>query len=174
MVAVPSRSLEGSAMEPMKESSNVTRLPGAEDIRLREPPHNFEAEQALLGAILINNAAYQRVAEFLRPEHFADPLHGKLYDSFSKLIERGQIVSAVTLKTYVEQDEDMKAAGGATYLARLAAASVHVINAGDFGRAVHDLYLRRQLIDVGGTMVNGAFGSDVEDTAVAQIETAEK
>jgi hypothetical protein len=54
-------------MEPMKESSNVTRLPGAEDIRLREPPHNFEAEQALLGAILINNAAYQRVAEFLRP-----------------------------------------------------------------------------------------------------------
>ena len=60
-------------MEPLKDSSNVTRLPGAEDIRLREPPHNFEAEQALLGAILVNNAAYQRVAEFLRPEHFADP-----------------------------------------------------------------------------------------------------
>ena len=110
-------------MEPLKETSNVTRLPGAEDARLREPPHNFEAEQALLGAILVNNAAYQRVAEFLRPEHFADPLHGKLFDSIGKLIERGQVVSAVTLKTYVEQDEDMKAVGGATYLARLAAAS---------------------------------------------------
>src|SRR5258707_2182095 len=161
-------------MEPMKDSSNVTRLPGAEDIRLREPPHNFEAEQALLGAILVNNAAYQRVAEFLRPEHFADPLHGKLFDSLSKLIERGQVVSAVTLKTYVEQDEAMKAAGGAAYLARLAAASVHVINAGDFGRAVHDLYLRRQLIDVGKNMVNDAFGSDVEDMALQQIEVAEK
>ena len=57
-------------MEPLKDSSNVTRLPGAEDIRLREPPHNFEAEQALLGAILVNNAAYQRVAEFLRPGAF--------------------------------------------------------------------------------------------------------
>jgi len=161
-------------MEPLKETSNVTRLPGAEDARLREPPHNFEAEQALLGAILVNNAAYQRVAEFLRPEHFADPLHGKLFDSIGKLIERGQVVSAVTLKTYVEQDEDMKAVGGATYLARLAAASVHVINAGDFGRAVHDLYLRRQLIDVGGSMVNEAFGSDVDETALQQIEVAEK
>src|SRR6266478_2468922 len=123
-------------MEPLKESNNVMRLPGAEDARLREPPHNFEAEQALLGAILVNNSAYQRVAEFLRPEHFADPLHGKLYDSLGKLIERGQVVSAVTLKTYVEQDEDMKAAGGgAAYLARLAAASVHVIDASAFGRA---------------------------------------
>jgi replicative DNA helicase len=162
-------------MEPMKDSSNVTRLPGAEDIRLREPPHNFEAEQALLGAILVNNAAYQRVAEFLRPEHFADPLHGKLFDSLSRLIERGQVVSAVTLKTYVEQDEDMKAVGGgAAYLARLAAASVHVIDASAFGRAVHDLYLRRQLIDLGEGVVNGAFGSDVEETALSQIEVAEK
>src|SRR5262249_28061695 len=161
-------------MEPMKESSNVTRLPGAEDIHLREPPHNFEAEQALLGAILINNAAYQRVAEFLRPEHFADPLHGKIYDSLSRLIERGQVVSAITLKTYFEQDEDMKTAGGATYLARLAATYDHLIDAGAFGRTVLDLYLRRQLIDLGEGVVNGAFGGDVEETALSQIEVAEK
>src|SRR5260370_3488845 len=124
-------------MEPMTASSNVTRLPGAEDIRLREPPHNFEAEQALLGAILVNNAAYQRVAEFLRPAHFADPLHGKLFDSLSRLIERGQVVSAVTLKTYVEQHEDMKAAGaGSTSLARLAPSSLHVSGAARLDRAV--------------------------------------
>src|SRR5882672_12794825 len=116
-------------MEPKKENPNVFTLPGVEPQPPREPPHNFEAEQALLGAILVNNAAYQRVAEFLRPEHFADPLHGKVFDSLSRLIERGQVVSAITLKTYVEQDEDMKAVGGgATYLARLAAASVHVID----------------------------------------------
>jgi replicative DNA helicase len=161
-------------MEPLKETSNVTRLPGAEDVRLREPPHNFEAEQALLGAILVNNAAYQRVAEFLKPEHFADPLHGKLFDSLTRLIERGQVVSAITLKTYVENDEDMKAVGGPAYLAQLASQSVHVIDAGAFGRAVHDLYLRRQLIDLGGEVVNGAFAGDVEETALQQIETAEK
>src|SRR3979490_1297339 len=100
-------------MEPMKDSSNAPRLPGAEATRLREPPHNFEAEQALLGSILVNNAAYHRVAEFLKGEHFADPLHGKLFDSLARLIERGQIVSAITLKTYVEHDEEMKQAGGA-------------------------------------------------------------
>ena len=162
-------------MEPLKDTTNVMRLPGAEEPRLREPPHNFEAEQALLGAILVNNAAYQRVAEFLRPEHFADPLHGKLYDSLSRLIERGQVVSAVTLKTYVEQDEAIKSVGGAAlYLARLAAASVHVIDAAAVGRAVHDLYLRRQLVDLGEQVVIGAFGGDVDETALHQIETAEK
>ncbi len=161
-------------MEPRKDTSNVTRLPAAEDVRLREPPHNFEAEQALLGAILVNNAAYQRVAEFLRPEYFADPLHGKLFDTLSRLIERGQVVSAVTLKTYIEQDESMKEVGGAAYLARLAAASVHVIDAGAFGRIIHDLYLRRQLIDLGGEVVNGAFSGDVEESAIQQIEVAEK
>src|SRR6185503_18131834 len=99
-------------MEPLKETSNVTRLPGVEDVRLREPPHNFEAEQALLGAILVNNAAYQRVAEFLRPEHFADPLHGKLFASIGRLIDLGQIVSPVTLKSYAEGDEDLRKVGG--------------------------------------------------------------
>ena len=140
----------------------------------REPPANLDAEQALLDAILVNNAVHERVAEFLRPEHFADPLHGKLFDSLSKLIERGQVVSAITLKTYVEQDEEIKAAGGAAYLARLAAASVHVVDALSFGRTVHDLYLRRQLIEIGETTVNEAFGGDVEETALQQIEEAEK
>jgi len=161
-------------MEPLEKTDNVTRLPGAEDIRLREPPHNFEAEQALLGAILVNNAAYQRVAEFLRPEHFADPLHGKLFDSLARLIERGQVVSAVTLKTYIEQHEEFKAVGGAAYLARLAGASVHVVDAAAFGKAVHDLYLRRQLIDLGEGVVNDAFASEIDETALTQIEVAEK
>src|ERR1700761_3366131 len=124
---------------------------------VREPPHNFEAEQALLGSILVNNAAYHRVGEFLRGEHFADPLHGKLFDALARLIERGQVVSAVTLKTYIEHDEEMATAGGSTYVARLAAASVHVVNAGEFGRLIHDLFLLRQLIDLGQDVVNTAF-----------------
>src|SRR5260370_20390264 len=116
-------------MEPLKEnSSNVTHLPGAEkDVRYREPPHNFDAEQPLLGALLVNTAAYQRVSDFLRPAHFSDALHQKIYDTIAKVIERGQVVSAITLKTYFEHDEAMAAAGGPIYLARLTAASVHVV-----------------------------------------------
>lgn len=124
--------------------------------------------------MLMNNAAYHRVAEFLRGEHFADPLHGKLFDSIARLIERGQLVSAITLKTYVEQDESMKEVGGAAYLAKLAAASVHVIDAGEFGRQVHDLYLLRELITLGQDVVNGAFKPTLEETALEQIEVAEK
>ena len=141
---------------------------------VREPPHNFEAEQALLGSILVNNAAYHRVSDYLKPEHFADPLHSKLFDSFARLIERGQLVTAITLKAYLEHDELLKEVGGTAYIAKLAAASVHVIDAGEFGHLIHDLYLLRQLITLGQDVVNSAFKPTLEETAKDQIEIAEK
>jgi replicative DNA helicase len=141
---------------------------------VREEPQNLEAEQALLGSILVNNAAYHRISEFLKGEHFANALHGKLYDALARLIEKGQVVSVITLKTYLEQDEAMKEAGGAAFLAGLAAASVHVIDAEQFGRVIHDLYLRRQLIALGHDVVNGAFKPTLEESAMEQIEIAEK
>jgi replicative DNA helicase len=161
-------------MEPKKETSNVTRLPGVDEKLFREPPHNFEAEQALLGSLLVNNTAYHRISEFLKGEHFADPLHGKIYDTIEKLIERSQVASAITLKTYFENDEDMREAGGTVYLARLTAASVHVIDAQGYGRIVHDLYLRRQLIELGERVVNDAIKPVPDESAIQQIEVAEK
>ena len=98
-------------------------------ISLREMPHNFEAEQALLGAILMDGSAFQNAAEIVQPSHFADPLHGRLFEMLGRMIERGQVVSAFTLKTYAESDEGLKAAGGASYLAKLATASVHAFDA---------------------------------------------
>ncbi len=162
-------------MEPKQDQSNVEIFPGVVDTPpLRVPPENLEAEQALLGSILVNNAAYHRVSEFLKGEHFANALHGKLYDALARLIEKGQVVSVITLKTYLEQDEAMKEAGGSAYLAGLAAASVHVIDAEQFGRVIHDLYLRRQLIALGHDVVNGAFKPTLEESAMEQIEIAEK
>ena len=160
-------------MEP-RQDRKVALLPGVEEPHIRLPPENLEAEQALLGSILVNNAAYHRVGEFLKGEHFANALHGRLYDDAARLIEKGQVVSVITLKTYLEQDEAMKEAGGAEYLANLAAASVHVIDAEQYGRVVHDLYLRRQLIALGHDVVNGAFKPTLEESAMEQIETAEK
>ncbi|MBS0224193.1 MAG: replicative DNA helicase [Proteobacteria bacterium] len=160
-------------MEPEKKDdpgdSTVVKLAA-----VREEPQNVEAEQALLGSILINNAAYHRVGEFLKGEHFTNPLHGKLFDDMARLIEKGQVVSVITLKTYLEHNEAMKEAGGAEYLANLAAASVHVIDAEQYGRVIHDLYLRRQLIALGHDVVNGAFKPTIEESALEQIETAEK
>jgi len=140
----------------------------------RELPHNFEAEQALLGAILASNAAYQRVAEFLRPEHFADPLHGRLFDSLSRLIEAGQSVNALTLRTYAETDTDLKAAGGAAYLARMIGASVHALDAGSIGQTIRDLAVRRRLIAVANEALATAYAADPGLSAADQIEGLER
>ncbi len=155
-------------------TNNVTRLRGGEGTTpTRTPPVNYEAEQALLGAVLANNLVYDRVNEFLRPEHFADPLHGRIFAAIGKLIERGQIANPVTLKNLFDQDGALTEIGGAAYLVQLAQSVVTVINAEDYGRTIHDLYLRRQLIDLGEVTVNEAFTHDAEVSALQQIEAAE-
>jgi replicative DNA helicase len=153
--------------------SNVTPLREG-DGAYRSPPHNSEAEQALLAAILINNGVYQRVSDFLLPEHFAERVHGRIYEAISKLIDRGQIANPVTLKNIFDQDPALSEIGGAQYLGRLAASVVSIINAEDYGRQIHDLYLRRQLIDLGEQTVNDAYDHDLDLPARSQIEVAEK
>ena len=145
----------------------------AEVIPFRSPPHNLEAEQALLGAILLNNRSYERVSEFLRPDHFAEPAHGRVYAACGKLIERGQIANPVTLKTYLEQDGALVEIGGPGYLAALASAVVSIINAEDYGKLIHDLHLRRELIALGGDVVNAAYEPSLETSALDQIGQAE-
>ncbi len=135
---------------------------------------NLEAEQALLGAILVNNEAYRRVAEFLRPEHFGEPVHQRIFAAIRTLIERAQIANPVTLKNLFDQDSVLTEIGGAQYLARLAASVVTIINAAEYGHQIYDLHLRRQLIIIGEDIVNDAYAFDLEREAPAQIETAEK
>lgn len=127
---------------------------------LREPPANLAAEQALLGALLANNKAHARVAEFLRAEHFADPANARIYAAIVQRIEAGHLADAVTLKVELEHAGTLDAVGGVAYLAQLLGAMVGIINAGEYGRAIHDAWVRRQLIDVGETLVNEAFGAN--------------
>jgi len=141
---------------------------------MRETPQSFEAEQALLGAILANNAAYHHVSEILLSSHFSDPLHGKFYDSIGRLIERGQVVNLFTLKAYFEQDPDLKAAGGPAYLARVMASSVHAQDAPTFGRMIRDTALRRRMIALADDALAAAYAPKPEDTAGEQIERFEK
>jgi replicative DNA helicase len=140
----------------------------------RTPPHNYEAEQALLGAILSNNRALEKVTEFLQSSHFADPVHGRIYDACQALAMRNQIANPVTLKTLLGNDAGLKELGGDAYLAQLAGAAATIINAEDYGRLVFDLHLRRELIAVGEDMVNDAFEQDLETMASEQIQNAEK
>jgi len=140
----------------------------------RLPPANLEAEQALLGALLANNKAYERVSEFLAPEHFADPIHGRIFQAIARRIEAGQLADAVTLKAEFEHSGVLNEVGGTAYLAELLGAMVGIINAGDYGRTIHDAWIRRQLIDLGEVVVNRAFGEDEAIDGRAQIEAAEQ
>src|SRR5580658_5357585 len=140
----------------------------------RLPPSNLLAEQALLGALLANNRAYERVSEYLAPVHFADPIHGRIFQAIARRVESGQLADAVTLRGEFEHSGVLEEVGGTAYLAQLLSSMVGVINAGEYGRAIHDTWLRRQLIDIGETVVNNAFGADPELDGGGQIEAAEQ
>ena len=109
-----------------------------------------------------------------RPEHFADPIHGRIYQAIARRVEAGQLADAVTLKAEFEHSGVLEEVGGTAYLAQLLTAMVGIINAGEYGRAIHDAWLRRQLIDIGETVVNNAFGADAELAGSQQIEAAEQ
>jgi replicative DNA helicase len=140
----------------------------------RSPPHNLEAEQALLGAILVNNEACDRVSSFLDPSHFFEAVHARIYEAASTLIRAGKLASPVTLKTYFERDETLKEIGGPVYLARLAAAATTIINAEEYGRAIYELAQRRKLIAIGTDVVNNAYDTPVDRTSRDLIEETEQ
>ena len=139
----------------------------------RMPPSNERAEMALLGALLANNKAYERVSEFLAPEHFTDPVHGRIYQAIIRRVEAGQLADAITLRAEFEHSGLLDEVGGTAYFAQLLTAMVGIINAGEYGRAIHDAWLRRQLIDIGEVVVNNAFGAEAELDGRQQIELAE-
>jgi replicative DNA helicase len=139
----------------------------------RAPPLNLEAEQALLGAILVNNDAFDRVSDFLKAEHFAEEIHRRIYEIAGSLIRAGKLASPITLKTFLGE-HDLGGVSVPQYLARLAAEATTIINAGDYGRAIHDLAMRRELIRIGEDVVNVAYDAPVDSSPREQIEEVER
>ena len=159
---------------PANDAGETGTSTDYDDLAYRQAPHNLEAEQALLGAMLVNNEAVNRVMAFLEPEHFFESVHGRIYEAMVKLVNEGRTADPIKLKPYFEGDEGLVEVGGAQYLARLAASATTIINAEDYGRTVYDLALRRDLIRIGEEMVIDAYESPVDDLATEQIERAEQ
>ena len=144
-----------------------------QDGEYRTLPQNIDAEQALLGALLIDNDAYDKVSTFLEPSHFYVPVHGRLYEAARTLIQRGQVATPVTLKAYFSSDESLVDVGGVDYLERLVSSAVSLVHAEDYGRVIVDLSLRRDLIRLGETVAERGYDPAVDETAIDQIEAAE-
>jgi len=159
----------------MAPLESVARKPPADPAPLyRAAPHNIEAEQALLGAILVNNEALYRVSDFLNPEHFFEPIHQNIFQIARDLVRAGKVATPVTLKTFLDANLDIGGLNLGQYLARLAAEATTIINAEDYGRTIYDLAVRRSLIIVGETMVNDAYDAPVDASPRDQIEEAER
>src|ERR1041384_6809980 len=120
--------------------SNVLKLaPDPAAPAYRTAPHNIEAEQSLLGAILVNNDAFYRVSDFLEPKHFFEPIHQTIFEPAGSFIRAGKIATPVTLKTFLPADTDLGGMTVSQYLARLAAEATTIINAQHYGRTIYDL-----------------------------------
>jgi replicative DNA helicase len=163
------------AQNALQVSDRLAALSNAGDsLPFRQAPHNLEAEQALLGAILVNNESMDRVSAFLDPQHFYDPLHQQIYEVAGKLIHVGKQATPITIRTFFETAEPISPTLTVPqYLGTLAANATTIINAEDYGRTIYDLATRRALIIIGEDLVNNAYDSPVDLTPRVQIEEAE-
>ena len=136
-------------------------------------PQNIEAEAALLGALMIDNRLVEDVQLKLKPHHFFEPLHGRIYEAILRLNDRNMVANPVTLRPMFEADEAMKEVGGAAYLAQLTGSGAALIGARDFAQQIYDLALLRSLIGVGRGLVESALDTSEEVAPLEQIEKAE-
>jgi replicative DNA helicase len=135
-------------------------------------PHNLEAEQALLGCLMFDNAAFERLSDRLRGSHFFEPFHQRLYTAIEDHIRQGLLAEPTILMERFKQDPAFQEFGGLRYLADLVDRAPPAANAPDYARVVYDLALRRELIRIGGDIIKEA--PEPETAAIDQIERAEQ
>ncbi len=161
-----------------EDTSNIETFPRAADPSAglgatRQMPNNLPAEQNLLGALLLDNDVMERIDDRLRAEHFYDPLHGRIFSTMMRLIDRGQLANPVTLKSFFSGSDEFQDGGIEEYLGELADGVISIAQAPDYAQTIYETHLRRELIRIGDEVVNDASHPDVDLTATTQIETAE-
>jgi replicative DNA helicase len=150
------------------------RLPQDDLPHLAHAPANIEAEQALLGALLYDNAIFERLGDKLQARHFFEPFHGRLYGAIETSIRKGQLAEPILIAEQFARDPAFEDLGGLRYLANLVDRAPPSTHAPDYARAVYDLALRRDLIRIGQDIAAGAQTADGETSARDQIESAEQ
>lgn len=137
-------------------------------------PHNTEAEQQLLGALLTNNDVYDKIASVIQPEHFYDPVHRDIFEKAAERIAKNMLASPVTLKAYMEDHKGLQELGGPAYLARLAASAISTYAVRDYAQLIYDLFIRRQLIELGNEIAGSAASGLESREPTEQIVSAEQ
>lgn len=158
----------------MNEVAQLKVIEGGDGMSHRTLPHNLEAEQGLLGMLLIDNGNLEKVSDLVKAEHFSHPTHGKIYDAIQKMIDRGLEAKATTLKDYFEKDEALQAVGGTRYLVELATEVPLLNDIKNYAKTIFDRHLRREIIRLNQDVANMAFSFDLEDDAETIMAENEK
>jgi replicative DNA helicase len=138
-------------------------------------PSNLEAEQALLGSILVNNDIIDEISSFIESQVFYDPAHIKIYEVIESLNKRGMIANPITLKNFFEKDNMLNEVGGTEYLVKLTRFSGSAKQAVDYGKIIHEMFLRRQLIQISDNLSTETLNANTqEQNAEKIIEGTEK
>ncbi|MEM8826736.1 MAG: DnaB-like helicase C-terminal domain-containing protein, partial [Pseudomonadota bacterium] len=138
-----------------------------------ELPQNLEAEAALLGALMIDNALAADIQSRLKPEHFHEPLHARLYEKILQLIDQNMLATPVTLRPLFQNDPALVELGGPAYLVQMTEGTAGLLAAGDFARQIYDLALLRALITVGRDLVTSATDTSEDVDPQTKISEAE-
>ena len=136
--------------------------------------HNIEAEQALLGALILDNSVIDNVPDTFYSYHFAAELHSKIYDSICKIRDSGSVADPITITSYLKSEDVFQKADGQKYLLDLIDSVISLTNIADYAKIIYDLYLRRQIIEIGDKTINKAQSLDISESANDIIESAEK
>lgn len=156
------------------QSNNLTNLLSKDVTKIsREAPMNIGAEQALLGAILSNNLALERVENFLEPEHFSSKINALIFKTLKKLISNDQVADLNTLKVFLENDPDFISNGGISYLLKISENSISIINSKQYGELIYDLFIRRKLINLGTNLINDSYDNFEDKNSDIIIENTE-
>ncbi|GGE04267.1 replicative DNA helicase [Gemmobacter megaterium] len=157
----------------MNDIAKIAPVPSAQ-VEPDALPHNIEAEQQLLGAILTNNDVYDRIAALVKAEHFYDPVHQRIFEIAAARIQKNALASPVTLKAFLDDDAGLKELGGPAYLVRLAGAAISAFAARDYAQMIYDLAVRRELIALGRDIADRAAKVEVSSEPRDQITEAEQ
>lgn len=140
----------------------------------RALPQNVEAEQALLGAILIKNEIADRVAPILAVDDFFEPVHARIFAACLALIDRGQSANPTTLRALFEKDDALADIGGGDYLRALSGGTITLINAESYAQIIADKSQLRKLISAAEDASRAAFSPDVDEDAEVHVEALEQ
>ena len=138
-------------------------------------PSNLEAEQALIGSVMVNNDIIDEVSTFIKPAIFYDPAHIKIYEVIENLNNRGMIANPITLKNYFEKDNMLNEVGGTEYLVKLTRFSGSTKQAIDYAKIIHEMYLRRELVSISEKLSYDTLNANTqEQNAESIIEGTER